>query len=142
MSAIESAEIDSYNLVSLLIGVNNQYQRKDFSVYELEFDSLLNIAISLAGDVNRVFVVSIPDYGVTPFGNANKEQISTELDKYNAFAKSVCLEKGVAFINITDISRELGSKPGALATDNLHPSGYQYTKWTSKILPVLKELFN
>lgn len=141
LTAIENTDLDTYNLVSLLIGANNQYQRKDFSIFENEFDSLLNIAIALAGLKDRVFVVSIPDYGVTPFGNANKEQIAIELDKYNQYSKDKCFELGILYVNITDISRGMGSKDGALASDNLHPSGKQYTQWTERILPkVLKIL--
>lgn len=137
LSAINSYDINTgdYNLVSLLIGVNNQYQGKPFSLYETEFDSLLQTAIDIAGPDGSVFVVSIPDYGVTPFGSSNSEKIAREIDQYNEYAKSVCNEAAIPFIDITSISRELGSSSGALASDNLHPSGYQYSLWTDRILP-------
>lgn len=142
LSAIDSYQLDSaqYNLVSLLIGVNNQFQGKPFSLYETEFDSLLHFAIEIAGEKGKVFVVSIPDYGVTPFGSSNSEKIAREIDEYNEYAKSVCNDAGIPFIDITSISRELGSSTGALASDNLHPSGYQYSIWTDRILQKVLEL--
>lgn len=142
LSAIDSYQLDSaqYNLVSLLIGVNNQFQGKPFSLYETEFDSLLHIVIEIAGEKGKVFVVSIPDYGVTPFGSSNSEKIAGEIDEYNEYAKSVCNDAGIPFIDITSISRELGSSTGALASDNLHPSGYQYSLWTDRILQKALEL--
>jgi lysophospholipase L1-like esterase len=142
LSAINSYDIDTgeYNLVSLLIGVNNQFQGKPFSLYETEFDSLLHVAIEIAGEKGKVFVVSIPDYGVTPFGSSNSEKIAREIDEYNEYAKSVCNDAGIPFIDITSISRELGSSTGNLASDNLHPSGYQYSIWTDRILQKVLEL--
>ena len=141
-NAINEANLSEYNLVSLLIGVNNQYQKKDFSIYESEFVMLLNKAIELAGSKERVFVVSIPDYGVTPFGSSNAEKIGMELDAYNAYAKAQCENQNIPFIDITGISRTLGNSEGALAPDQLHPSGNQYTQWTSKILPTVLDLLN
>ncbi|WP_375579657.1 SGNH/GDSL hydrolase family protein [Marivirga tractuosa] len=140
--AIESYQVDSaeYNLVSLLIGVNNQYQDRPFSLYESEFDSLLQTAIEIAGGKANVFVVSIPDYGVTPIGSTNSETIAREIDQYNDYAKSVCRDADIPFIDITSISRELGASSGALASDNLHPSGYQYSLWTDRILQKVLEL--
>ena len=142
LSAIDSYPLHSaqYNLVSLLIGVNNQFQGKPFSLYEIEFDSLLQIATQIAGEKGKVFVVSIPDYGVTPFGSTNSEKIAREIDEYNEYAKSVCMDVNIPFIDITSISRELGASAGALAGDNLHPSGFQYALWTDRILPKVLEL--
>lgn len=140
LEALENEKIEGYNLVSLLIGVNNQYQKKPFSIFEIEFKMLLDKSIAFAGVKNNVFVVSIPDYGVTPFGSNNKETIEQELNAYNEFMSNQCNEKGIPFINITDISRNLGSSEGALAPDNLHPSGDQYSAWVSKILPVVSQL--
>ena len=87
LQSIENVETETYNLVSLLIGVNNQYQKKAFTLFETEFSSLLNKSIAFAGDVDKVFVVSIPDYGVTPFGSSNSATIQKELDNYNAYMK-------------------------------------------------------
>ena len=137
LRSIESnnAKSEDYNLVSLLIGVNNQFQNKPFAVYETEFDSLLQTAIEIAGDSGDVFVVSIPDYGVTRLGRARSELIAQEIDEYNSHAKSTCNDAEVTFIEITSISRELGDSSGALAGDDLHPSGYQYSLWVDRILP-------
>ncbi|MDA9206777.1 SGNH/GDSL hydrolase family protein, partial [Crocinitomicaceae bacterium] len=83
---------------------------------------------------------SIPDYGVTPFGSNNSETIATEIDAYNGYAKSRCDIFNIPFINITQISRELGDSEGALASDNLHPSSLQYVDWVEEIAPAVKEL--
>ena len=98
----------TYDLVSLLIGVNNQYQNQPFTTFETEFNILLNKSLEFAGDTKRVFVVSIPDYGVTPFGSSYSEDIRQEIDRYNEYISSQCEEKNIPFINITEISREFG----------------------------------
>lgn len=142
IAAMEESEIGEFNLVSLLIGVNNQFQNLDFSVFTNQFNQLLDTAIQIANGRDGVFVVSIPDYGVTPFGRGNAKQIGEELDEYNAYIAERCLAKGISFINITEISRELGDSPGALAADNLHPSGEQYRVWVEAIFPRIVELLN
>ena len=101
---------------------------------------LLDIAIDLAGGKENVFVVSIPDYGVTPFGSGDSEGIGKDIDRYNAYAKKKCEELEIPFIDITGISRDMGDAPGALAPDRLHPSGSQYTEWTENIFPVVMDL--
>jgi len=141
ITAIEENEPQNHDLVSLLIGVNNQFQRGDFTVFRTEFDLLLDKAISLANNqIDNVIVVSIPDYGVTPFGTNNSETIASEIDTYNAYIKQKCTEAEIIFIDVTSISRDLGDSEGSLATDNLHPSGYQYGLWVEKILPIVKEI--
>lgn len=126
---------NQYNLISLLIGVNNQYQNKSVESYAPEFEELLSMAIALAGgDKSRVFVVSIPDYGFTPFGKANQEKISRELDAYNAVNKSIADKMGVLYFNITDISRKGLAEPALVASDGLHPSGKMYSAWVELIL--------
>ncbi len=135
--AIERAEtLEKYDMVSLLIGVNNQFRGYDFDQYEIEFVELLDQAIVFAGgDVKKVFVVSIPDYGVTPFGRkGNPKKIAQELDAYNAYAKTQAAERGVRFYNITPISREAASKEKLVASDNLHPSGVMYTRWVEEVI--------
>jgi len=131
--AIESSSDlrGTYDLVSLLIGVNNQYRGYDFSQYETEFPILLQKALDLAGgSSDRVIVVSIPDYGTTPFGaSGNPEKIARELDAYNAIAKEQAEAKGVKFFNITPISREATDKPELVAGDGLHPSAIMYARW-------------
>ncbi len=139
LSAIETQDPGNYDIVSLLIGVNNQFQRIDFTVFESEFNLLLNKAISLAnGNKKKVFVVSIPDYGVTPFGSNNSDVIAEEIDMYNTYIQQQCEAQEIPFIDITSISRNLGASVGALATDNLHPSANQYRLWVEEILPVVQ----
>ena len=129
---------NDFDLVTLLIGVNNQYQNKPFSVYEQEFPELVSIAIQKAkGDKNNVIVVSIPDYAYTPFGNGNAS-ISSQLDNYNAFAQNYCLVNNITFINITDITRLGLQQPNLVASDGLHPSTIAYTKFVERILPSAK----
>lgn len=140
ITAIDIFKPETYDLVSLLIGVNNQFQNRPFEQFQVEFDSLLNVSISIAGTKERVFVVSIPDYGVTPFGGSNREKIATELDAYNAFMEQQCQKQSIPFINITDISRSLGDGPGALAPDDLHPSADQYKAWVDRMRPVVEKL--
>lgn len=129
---------NEYDLVTLLIGVNNQYQNKPFNLYEQEFPELVNIAISKAkGNKANVVVVSIPDYAYTPFGNGNTT-ISTQIDVYNAFAENYCIENNITFVNITDITRQGLSQPNLVATDGLHPSEIAYSKFVELILPKAK----
>jgi len=140
LNGIEARAPEKHDLVSLLIGVNNQYQKRPFEQFENEFSMLLNQAIDLVGDKDNVFVVSIPDYGVTPFGSGDPEGIGKEIDKYNGYIAATCESMGIPFIDITGISRELGANEGALVADRLHPSGTQYTRWTEAILPVVINL--
>ncbi len=142
MDAMVEEEVLAYDLVSLLIGVNNQFQNQPIDNFKTDFGILLDRCIDIVGTTERVFVVSIPDYGVTPFGSSNSEQIAQELDEYNAFMAQVCTDLNIPFINITEISRELGATEGALASDNLHPSGMQYSKWVQEMLPQVLNLFN
>jgi lysophospholipase L1-like esterase len=134
--AIESANLKpEYTLVSLLIGVNNYYQGKSAESYAPEFEELLRTAIALAdGNKANVFVVSIPDYGYTPFGNDKQPAISKGIDAFNAINKSITEKMGVKYINITDISRRGLTEPSLVADDGLHPSGNMYTEWVSRIL--------
>ena len=132
----EAGLSNDYNLVSLLIGVNNQYQGKSVEDYKPEYEVLLDRAISLAGGMKEnVFVVSIPDYAFTPFGQtADSEKISNELEIYNAACKAITVAKGVQHIDITGISKEGITDPSLVAKDGLHPSAKQYTYWVEKIL--------
>jgi acyl-CoA thioesterase-1 len=125
----------NFDLVTLLIGVNNQYQNKPFSLYETEFPQLLAKAITCAkGDKSNVIVVSIPDYAYTPFGQG-AVNISTGIDQYNAFAQNYCTENGIVFINITDITRLGLAQPELVASDGLHPSALAYSKFIERIKP-------
>jgi lysophospholipase L1-like esterase len=131
----------TFDLVSLLIGVNNQYQNRPIEVYKTEFTQLLNQAVKLAGgQKNRVVVVSIPDYAYTTFGGG-RVSISTEIDKFNAANEQITKEMGIAYVNITPISREGIKDPLLVATDGLHPSGKQYGRWVSALMPTVLRFF-
>jgi acyl-CoA thioesterase-1 len=137
----EQQPTTDYKLVTLLIGVNNQYQNREFSIYEREFPQLAQTAIALAkGNKDNVIVVSIPDYAYTPFGQqfGTPTKISTEIDRYNAFAKSYCDANGITFINITDITRQGLKETYLVATDGLHPSEKAYTLFVDRIAPKAK----
>ena len=128
-----------YNLVSLLIGVNNYYQGKSAESYAPEFEELLKIAIDLAGGIkSNVFVLSIPDYGYTPFGKDNQERISAGIDAFNAVNKSIADKLGVKYYSITDISRKGIAEPDLVASDGLHPSEKMYAEWVERIRTDLK----
>lgn len=139
ISAVNTQNLTSnYDLVTLLIGVNNQYQNRNFSLYEKEFPELVKKAIALAkGDKTNVILVSIPDYAYTPFGQAsgNQTTISTEIDQYNAFAKKYCDDNAIVFINITDITRQGLTNKNLVASDGLHPSELANSLFVERILP-------
>lgn len=124
------------DLVTLLIGVNNEFQNLPFSIYETEFPELVNTAIQKAkGDKNKVIVISIPDYAYTPFGKGNTS-ISQRLDRYNNFARDYCSDNDISYVYITDITREGLNEPKLVASDGLHPSTLAYTRFVERILPV------
>ena len=141
ITAINTQNPDSnYDLVTLLIGVNNQFQRKPFSIYEQEFPQLVATGIRLAkGDKSRLIVVSIPDYAYTPFGKtyggANPSVISSDIERYNTFAKNYCVDNAIEYVNITDITQQGLQNPDLVATDGLHPSELAYSKFVERILP-------
>lgn len=125
----------SFDWVTLLIGVNNQYRGRSIDEYTLEFSMLLEKAISYAGnEKSKVIVLSIPDYAVTPFSALlNKDKISAEIDLFNQKNRELSIQAGVHYIDITPISRE-GEKDAAMqASDGLHPSPKQYTLWADKV---------
>lgn len=137
-AGISATHIDApYDLVSLLIGVNNQYRGLDPEVFVAEFAELLDIAIVLAGDdSNRVFVLSIPDWGVTPFANGrDRDLIAREIDTYNDIKRAACRGRNVRFFDVTEFSRRAESEPRLLAADGLHPSGLMYGRWVESIAP-------
>lgn len=143
INAIEQENItNDFDIVTLLIGVNNQFQQRDFSIYEKEFPELIATSIEAADNKSKnVIVVSIPDYAFTPFGRGNTS-ISTGIDKYNEFAKNYCEQNEITFVNITDITREGLSNTGLVASDGLHPSTLAYTKFVERILPLAIEKLN
>lgn len=126
---------ERYDLVSILIGVNNQYQGKSLSTFKKEFKIILEQAISVCNvGKKRVFVVGIPDYGVTPFGKeSGKPNISKEISAYNEVCKTVAKNYEIPFYPITKISLRVENDPGLAASDGLHPSGKMYRLWVDKI---------
>jgi len=135
-SAIDAANISAvFDLVTLLIGVNNQYRGRSVSEYKTQFDHLLQRAIHFSGNKTKhVFVLSIPDWGVTPFADGqDRQKIAAAIDAYNDTARKICEQHYVAFIDITTSQRVDGNKAAFLASDGLHPSGKEYAKWAEKL---------
>jgi lysophospholipase L1-like esterase len=124
----------SYNLVSILIGVNNQYQGIPIDSYEPDLREIIEIALKAAGnDTGSVFMVSIPDYAYTPFGNGDT-YITAGINAYNDINYRVAMEYGLTYVNITSISRRGLGEPNLVASDGLHPSGDQYALWVEAIM--------
>ncbi len=132
---------NNYSLVSLLIGVNNQYRGGSMEDYKTEFTLLVKRSIQYAGNnKNHVFVLSIPDYSVTPFAqNSDKQKIATEIDSFNLANKTISAQLGVNYVDITQISREALNDPALIAGDGLHPSGKQYKIWAELLAPMMKK---
>lgn len=138
-NAIVQANItQKYDIVTLLIGVNNQYRGYNQNNYRTEFIQLLNTAIGFANNnPKRVFVLSIPDYGVTPFASgSDRTKIATEIDQYNAINYAESTNAGVNYINITDISRQY-TDASYIAVDGLHPSAKSYALWVQRLAPAV-----
>jgi lysophospholipase L1-like esterase len=125
----------SYDYVSLLIGVNNQYRSQSLEQYENEFEILLKKAISLASDkTDHVIVLSIPDWGVTPFaGGRDRKEIASAIDLFNSTNKSIAAKYKVQYIDITNWTREAAENNSLIAKDGLHPSSVEYKRWAEKI---------
>ena len=144
-AAIDAAgPLGEWDFVSLLVGVNNQYRGRSLADYRAEFEALLVRAIGFAGGrADRVLVLAIPDWGVTPFGAASRRdvaQIARELDAFNAAAAEICGAHGVAFVDIASVARERGAEAAMLAGDGLHPSAAMYALWAEQALPVARRL--
>lgn len=136
--------LSEYDLVSLLIGVNNQYRQREAAEYRLQFSQLLERAVAFAQwRRERVLVLSIPDWGITPFAAADARgatRIGEEIDAFNLVAHDVCRKRGVAFVDITAVSRQRGAEAAMLIDDGLHPSQTMYAEWTRLALPVARHL--
>lgn len=134
--------LSHYDLVTLLIGVNNQYRGRTVNDYSPQFESLLQQAIRFAGhDPSHVIVLSIPDWGVTPFAlGRDREQIAREIDDYNAANQAIAEQYHVHYINITPGTREAAGNPALVAGDGLHPSGSEYKRWASRIAALVKHI--
>jgi lysophospholipase L1-like esterase len=132
-----------YALVTLLIGVNNQYRGRDLENYRSEFRALLERAIELAGKrPQRVVVVSIPDWGVTRFGRGSGRdpaKIASELDAYNAANAEIAKMLHVAYVDVTTASRDGGERADMLVADGLHPSATMYRRWAEAVGPAAQQ---
>jgi len=136
MDAIEKRQINGqFDFVSLLIGVNNQYRGRDITVYQKEFEQLLQQAIAFArGNRNHVFVLSIPDWGSTPFAaGRDLVKIAREIDQFNAVNKKISEQYKVNYIEITEGTREASKDNSLVAEDKLHPSKKEYARWAEKL---------
>lgn len=131
----------NYNIVTLLIGVNNQYRGYSKDEYRTEFTELLNTAINYAGgNKQHVFVLSIPDWGVTSFAQKmgrDAAQVGAEIDQFNAINKQETEKMGVAYVDITPSSRRAENEAGLIADDGLHPSANMYNLWVSQLMPIV-----
>jgi lysophospholipase L1-like esterase len=129
-----------YDFVTLLIGVNNQYRGRSTAEYEKEFTALLEQAIQFAGNnASQVAVLSIPDWGVTPFAEGrDREQIAREIDAYNAINRNIAEARGVHYIYITGHTREAVKDAARFAPDGLHPSAKEYSIWSEKLAAFFK----
>jgi lysophospholipase L1-like esterase len=137
----EAQPVGPYDLVTLLIGVNNQYRGLAVDEYREELAALIERAIALAGDrPSRVIVLSIPDWGVTPFAaSRDRAEIARQIDEFNSVKRQEAERRGVHFVDITGVSRRAADNPSLVAADGLHPSGRMYDEWARMVLPVVRE---
>ena len=135
---------EGYDLVTLLIGVNNQYRGRSVESFAVDFEKMLERAIAFAkGNKSRVIVLSIPDWGVTPFATekgVDPDQVSKAITAYNRTKKEICEKQGIKFIDITDEYRVNGGLPEGVVEDQLHPSKLIYGQWAGKLLSELKKI--
>lgn len=140
-AAKKENKLEKYDFVSLLIGVNNEFQGQSSKTFETDFLACLEFAISCCKTGNkRVFVFSIPDYGYTPFGQKSRTDISPRIDVFNSICQRISAEKKVAYFDITAISRKGLKNKNLVAPDGLHPSGLQYKLWVNEHLEAIKQI--
>lgn len=132
--------LPAYDFVTLLIGVNNQYRGRPVENYKPEFERLLKQAIQFAGGkADHVIVLSIPDWGITPFAEGrDRKKIAQEIDEYNSAKKSIAEKNKVHYVDITTGTREAATDPSLIAPDGLHPSAKEYGRWAEKITAIIK----
>ena len=135
----EAALTETFDLVTLLIGVNDQYRGYTTDSFVPTYKRLLHRALQFAdGKGDRVIAVSIPDWGVTPFAkDRDREQVSRDIDAFNHVEEQTCRNGQIKWIDITPLTRQLSSQPEMLVADKLHPSGLQYSKWVEKMRPFI-----
>lgn len=137
-AAIDEADLrGTYALVSLLIGVNDQYRGRSVKEYRERLEPLVDRAVALAGGIGEaVIALSIPDWGVTRFAEGrDRSAIAAEIDAYNLVKREITGRRGIRFVDVTPISRRLGARPEMLAEDGLHPSAALYERWADLVLP-------
>ena len=138
-----AAPTPGFDLVTLLIGVNNQERGRPLDEYLRQFQGLLEHAIALAGGrARRVVVLSIPDWSVTPFAAASGRdvaQIAAQIDAFNREARLACQRRHVAFVDVTTVSRQQGAEAAMLVDDGLHPSGAMYRLWMQRAFPAARD---
>jgi lysophospholipase L1-like esterase len=136
LKSMGEQNLDGHNFVSLLIGVNDQYQGIDTSTYRKNFTLLLNRSIELAGgDQRRVLVISIPDYSITPLGKQLLDTLKTrkEIDLFNGINKRIAYQNKCTYLDITELGRSAKNNPDWVSQDGLHPSALAYRKWAELI---------
>jgi len=136
LNAIQQANLQpGFDIVSLLAGVNDQYQLRDTTGYRSRFDQLISRSVNLTGGkADRVFILSIPDYSVTPFAaGSDTMAIRIQIDQFNAINYDLAIARGCNYLDITASSREAHYDPTLLASDGLHPSGKEYAKWAERL---------
>jgi lysophospholipase L1-like esterase len=146
IAGIKAEKLTSkYDLVTLLIGVNNQYRGNSIDLYRTEFKELLKTAIEFAGgNTAHVFVVSIPDWGATAYGvqsGKDVQIIAQEIDAFNAVNKEETLKAGISYTDITPASRHASADASLITTDGLHPSGKMYKEWADALSPSIIKAF-
>ena len=144
LQGIQQADLrNDYDLVTLLIGVNEQYRGFSIDGYRRRFADLLQKAVDLSGGQStRVVVLSIPDWGVTPFaGGRDMAIVARQIDEFNRANQQEALKAGVHYVDVTAISRLAANQPGLLAPDHLHPSAAMYALWIEKLLPIAERIF-
>lgn len=142
LNALDSKNIaKKYDLVSLLIGVNNQYQGRSLEEYREQFRQLLVKSIGYAkGGSSKVFVLSTPDWGVTPYGSGtDSDRIAGEIDQFNTVAKEECEKLNISFVNITPTSRLALNDATMVASDGLHFSGKMHQLWVNEAFTIVKQ---
>ncbi len=142
--AMDAAQFEPpYALVTLLIGVNNQYRERALDEYRKQFRGLLNRAVALAGgEPGHAIAISIPDWGVTPFARGegrDAQAVAAQIDAFNAIAQTEAAARGAHWVDVTGISRDPQIR-SLLVADGLHPSGAQYSRWVDAIAPVAAEI--
>ena len=144
LSAMEKQLGDEkFDLVSILIGVNNQYQGKSIENYRIDLDKIFSEAIAHSKTGKEgVFAVSIPDYGATPFGAERSEEIAAEIEQFNAVFKEKAETFGVPFYNITPISKRAAQEPELVANDDLHPSAEMYSLWVAEFIDEVVQIIS